>query len=537
MRVGSVMKLPTDPAQLKRFKDPVFRISNLYSIRTREGKVIPFRPRRQQLQVLDMLYRQKLKRVCILKARQLGFSTLLGIVCLDQLCWSVGRQVSLVDKTQEDARQKLKNIVALAYDSLHAELKARFLVDRANAGEFGVRFHEYDSAQTSTMYAATHARGGSNSLLWISEWGYIQATDLRRSEEILTGAIPSAKNGTIVVETTWRGGRGGHLWEIVKKALETPEEQKQPDDWRVVFFPWTDDPDYADSEPQALTAETIRYFSDKPGFSLGQMSWYQRARTQFGMFVAREYPTTIEECFRTPGAIYAELIDRLRASGAIRPAVVDTSALVHTAWDLGSPLNTVVTYFQIIGAEIRVIDCDSDLDLTPVQRVAYMLNKGYLFGSHFLPHDALATQKSGKTFLNELNEVGLRNCKAVPRTHDIWIGINRLRQILPRFSFRIPACERLIEALSNYHTVRASSTGLALDEPVHDWASHFSDSCRVVAEAEAAGMLHSAGSTANVHRRPVTVRAGFRGDNFQEEPEDILDRFFGSPKRRVRVIR
>ena len=42
----------------------------------------------------------------------------------------------------EDARQKLKNIVALAYDSLHAELKARFLVDRANAGEFGVRFHE-----------------------------------------------------------------------------------------------------------------------------------------------------------------------------------------------------------------------------------------------------------------------------------------------------------------------------------------------------------------------------------------------------------
>ena len=47
-----------------------------------------------------------------------------------------------MDKTQEDARQKLKNIVALAYDSLHAELKARFLVDRANAGEFGVRFHE-----------------------------------------------------------------------------------------------------------------------------------------------------------------------------------------------------------------------------------------------------------------------------------------------------------------------------------------------------------------------------------------------------------
>ena len=205
------------------------------------------------------------------------------------------------------------------------------------------------------------------------------------------------------------------------------------------------------------------------------MSWYQRKRDELGMFILREYTSTLEECFQSAveGAIYADLIDRLRVEGAIRPAVVDASALVHTAWDLGSPLNTVVTYFQIIGAEIRVVDCDSDLDLTPVQRVAYMLNKGYLFGSHFLPHDALAKQKSGKTFLNELNEVGLRNCKPVPRTHDIWVGINRLRQILPRFSFRIPACERLLEALSNYHTVRASaSTDFLLAEPQVSPVSH-----------------------------------------------------------------
>jgi hypothetical protein len=61
--------------------------------------------------------------------------------------------------------------VAVAYDSLHGELKARFIVSRSNAGEFGVRFHEYDAAQTSTLFAGTHARGGANSFLWISEWG------------------------------------------------------------------------------------------------------------------------------------------------------------------------------------------------------------------------------------------------------------------------------------------------------------------------------------------------------------------------------
>ena len=38
--------------------------------------------------------------------------------------------------------------------------------------------------------------------------------------------------------------------------------------------------------------------------------------------------------------------------------------------------------------------------------------------------------------------------------------------MLPRFSFRVPQCERGLEALSNYHTIRETSTGIAKDEPV-----------------------------------------------------------------------
>ena len=64
-----------------------------------------------------------------------------------------------------------------------------------------------------------------------------------------------------------------------------------------------------------------------------------------------------------------------------------------------------------------------------------MLAKGYLYGSHFLPHDVMATQKSGRTFLMELKEAGLANVKAVPRTYDVWIGINKLRGILPALVF------------------------------------------------------------------------------------------------------
>jgi hypothetical protein len=165
------------------------------------------------------------------------------------------------------------------------------------------------------------------------------------------------------------------------------------------------------------------------------MLWYQRKRAELGMFVLREFPTVMEECFQAPveGAIYAAAIDQLRVEGAIKPWIADHSSLTHTAWDLGSPVNTAVWYFQLGPfGEIRVIDCDLDLDIPPVERVAHMLGKGYLYGCHFLPHDAMATQKSGRTFLNELKEAGLANCRAVPRTQDVWVGINWLRQMLWR---------------------------------------------------------------------------------------------------------
>jgi hypothetical protein len=104
---------------------------------------------------------------------------------------ATGKQVSLVDKTQEDARQKLKNITVLAYDSLHPELKDRFVVSRANSGEFGVRFFEYEAAQTSTMFAGAHARRGSNFFVWISEWGRDSLTPISIAEMLISLSAPA----------------------------------------------------------------------------------------------------------------------------------------------------------------------------------------------------------------------------------------------------------------------------------------------------------------------------------------------------------
>jgi phage terminase large subunit len=147
-----------------------------------------------------------------------------------------------------------------------------------------------------------------------------------------------------------------------------------------------------------------------------------------------------------------------------------------------------------------------DLDLTPVQRVAHMLGKGYAYGAHYLPHDAAATRTSGKADAQVYTEAGLANVRVLPRTHDIWIGINACLQMFPRFSFRLPACERGLDALANYAYKRSSATGIVVQEPVHNWASHAADALRMIAEAEMAGML----KTGFAAPRPTVVTTGIR---------------------------
>jgi len=498
----------------------LWRLCHLYWIKEAEtGRVVKFIPRKEQLTIFEALLRG-VRKIIILKARRLGMSTAIDVYAADEVAFSAGVQVSIVDQTQDDASKKLSGIVRVALDSLPAPLRGRMKYSRSN--DSAIELSSAGADTPSAIYAGKNARGGTNQILHVSEWGVIQADDPRRSEEILTGALPSAEHGVTIVETTWKGGRGGHLWQIVKEAMERPRELRGLNDWHLFFFPWWTDPSYAELDDRVhIEAEVEKYLDEKEReigrkFSLGQRCWYARRRRTLGIFIYREFPTTLDECFRAPieGAVYADLLDKLRAQGAITSFAVDGSALVHTFWDLGSPINTVTWYVQMVGREVRVIDCDTELDVTPVERVARMLAKGYPFGYHYLPHDAAATERSGRTFATELASAGLKNTRIVPRTADIWVGINSLREIFPRLSFRVPACERGIEALSNYHTRRESSGGFAQDVPVHDWSSHAADGLRMFAEAEMAGMIEGGGIGHREHKgHKGVVRTGLRDTN------------------------
>jgi len=522
--------------------DPVWRLCNLYVVKDPTGAVVPFRPKPEQMEIIEAVHVRGERNVLIPKARQLGLSTVICLIILDMILFEEGTQAAIVDLTQVDATKKLKGKIVFAFDRLHPDLRARFEVLKSNDHVFSVKVRGVADDTASEVQAGMNARGDTFQILLISEWGKIAFSDPVRSEEILTGALPAAKRGIKFIETTWKGGKGGHLWDITKRAMETPPEHMTAADFHLYFFPWWGDADYVlEGDASQISPDCVKYLDETEQriskergieyrMSPDRRLWYFKEAWSKRLFRFQEFPSFLDECFRAPieGAIYAEMLDKLRAEGSIKAFPVSGEALVHTFWDEGAPANTVAWYVQFVGGEIRLIDCDKDLLLTPVERVAHMKAKPFanLLGNHYLTHASEQTEKSGRTFKGQLEDAGLTNVRVVPRTIDIWVGINGCLQMMPRMVFRTPMCEQGIAALEAYHMRTESATGLAKNEPVHDWSSHSADALRTMAEAIDRGMVEGGGTVARAARSRSRVAQVLHG---------IADTGF-SGERRARVI-
>jgi hypothetical protein len=501
-----------------RLSDPLWRLTSgeIYKIKTADGRgIIPFLPRPEQVALLVELVQameairtkvdgwEKLAQKVKLKARRLGYSTTIGVFIADCLGFRKSFTATLIDQTGDDSKKKMNDIVKVALASLRESWPLRVL--KENDSELSVDLdidEDTDGSGVSTFYAGTKARGGSNDLLWCSELGVIQFEDEPRAEEIITGAFPSARHGLKIVETTWKGGKGGKLYSIIKPTLDG-----EADDWSVTFTPWYVDP--RNVNPTAShDAESLAYFAkieprlQREGITLSdvQRRWWAAERRTLGIFMQRENPTFLDECWTAPieGSIYAAAIERARAEGRICSMPIDGNNLVNTSWDLGAPANTIVWYWQIVGREIRIVDCDQEFDGTLVERAAMMKAKGYPFGKHFLPHDSLQTERSGATAMSELAP-HLPGLVAVPKCHTEWVGINHLLQLFSALAFRVgttDAGKRVDAALETLGCFHVRKDGTQEGEPKHDWSSHTADALRTMAEAHRAALFKFSATTA-----------------------------------------
>ena len=185
------------------------------------------------------------------------------------------------------------------------------------------------------------------------------------------------------------------------------------------------------------------------------------------------------------GAYYGKEMRALTDAGRITEIEYDPLFPVHTAWDLGYSDDTAIWWYQVVHGEIRLLDYHSS-NGQPVAFYAGIIQareeeRGYKYGTHWLPHDARAkTLSSNRSVIEQLGDkIPLKTIKITPNLK-LQDGIQASRLALTRAWFD-HKCTDGIECLRQYQREYDEDKKVFRDKPRHDWTSHGADAFRYLA--------------------------------------------------------
>lgn len=467
-------KIISDYPDLVKLGDPDWRLSHLYSIKDPYGDKIIFKPNWAQKELLNDRHNCNI----VLKARQLGMTTLFCIYLLDKVLWGDNVHAGIIAHTLDDAQNIFVDKLKFAFDNLHPAIRALFRTVGDSAKELSF-------SHGSVIRVGTSLRSSTLQYLHISEFGKICAKYPEKAREVISGALNTIHPGQFVVIESTAEGREGAYYDMCQEAFNRKRlgDSFGSMDFYPFFFPWHRHPTYSLDEPQNLTPDQEAYFDkhEVDGIKLTdqQKWWYVKKAVIQGDDMLREFPTTQEEAFQASqvGNWYAPQLKELYDEGHITNISYDKSQPVHTAWDLGQADYMVVWFFQFnrVG-EIMVIDYFQKTD-AGIDEVAQMLKeKGYSYGTHIWPHDAQTRDRAGITFEMQAHDFNLTGY--ILERHGLLDGINLVRTTLSKMWFDGKKCKDGLTALANYKKEWNTRIGGFTSKPTHNDASHGSDAMR-----------------------------------------------------------
>lgn len=483
----------------KNMANPMWRLNNLYKIIIKgdgddEGLVVPFRMNDSQKLFVSRLHNRNI----ILKARQLGFTTLIAIVWLDHALFNANSRCGIIAQDRDSAGIIFRDKVKFAYENLPDSLRAAMPLKADNAREL---LFDHNN---SSIRVATSMRSGTIHRLHVSEFGKICAKFPEKAKEVSTGSIPAVPlNGVIIIESTAEGAEG-RFFEMTQKAIAMDEQQRElsPRDYRFHFFPWWQESRYRmEPEGVVITAKDHEYFDRIGGengvvIDIRQRAWYVATRdadfTGNEEDMLQEYPSTPKEAFEvsTEGCYYTAQLSLARKQGRIlRIPVVGTP--VNTFWDIGNSDGTAIWFHQRVGMEDRFIGYYENHGEDLRHYVRYLQETGYIWNRHFLPHDAghVRLGQQNKSIAKQLSELGLQNIKVLPVADSINAAIQLTRQQMFTCYFDEVGCKEGLARLAAYKKQWNKSSGRWSDLPKHDANSEGADAFRQFAQANDAGLV------------------------------------------------
>lgn len=249
---------------------------------------------------------------------------------------------------------------------------------------------------------------------------------------------------------------GSEIWITFNPELEDDETYRRfvtspPSVAKVVKMNWQDNPWF----PQVLRAE----------------------KDDLKRRDEAAYLTVWEgECRKVvDGAIFSQELLACEKDGRITSVPHDKGNTVTVSWDLGWSDFTSIWFYQQKGSAVNVIDF-YQAHLQEISHFVRVLQeRGYVYKEDLLPHDARAKELgSGKSIEEKLRTLG-RNVRIVPLLSKKE-QIDEGRRMFSRASFDREKCAEGLSALRRYRFAYNDQTGRFGREPMHDMASHASDS-------------------------------------------------------------
>lgn len=519
---------------LEHLKDKSWRMANLYLVLDDKKQMRQFKPRREQA----ILAKNRHSQNFIPKARKLGMSTYIVLDNLDECIFGRDMRAGIIDLKQTDAEDKLA-IATYAWDNgpkSHPNPAIRWLwreiihkrnpiTDRSKS-----RIAWKNGAAFS---AGVRYTGKTPNRLHVSEFGPIAASDPKVALDIVRGSINSvhtSAGGIIDIETTMEGGRIGECYKIYKQALDSVgKSDLSPLDWKMHFFSWLGHPLYVLPGREPTEAATLEYFLQLtkehgewierefgfPGGVVPKMrqAWWEGKRRTLGDLIWQQFPSVVKECDMAAisGQIYPEMA-QVRVEGRVTWFNPEVHIPFVVSADLGSSVNSALWLHQPAGAQHNIIDCAMSDSTPSMKKGAYWLAEQILkweqqygfIAQVLLPHDASITDKgSGMTYVENLVKAGIPRAKimVVPRTRDVWVGIDAVRKLLPNVWFH-ERCDKGfknsdgeekpsgVARLENYR-VKHNETGQANVMPHKDGTcDHCADALRTYAEAKELSLVN-----------------------------------------------
>lgn len=486
------------------------------------GLVMRFRPNRAQRRLLKRLW----YRNVILKARQLGFTTLICIMFLDQMLFGEKNQRAAIIAHTEDAAIKIfRDKVKFAYNNLPPSILARIPI---MAGQN--RADELMFANGNSIQVAVTARSGTLHLLHVSEMGKISKEQPARADEVITGSIPTlAGEGRLFIESTAEGA-GGHFYLITTKAAKNAAESRplKREEYRFHFYPWWDAPEYRTDPKDVAISETMRQYFDEietiNGIELDeqQKAWYvltlENVMNGQTEKMWQEYPSYWMEAFKrsNDGAWFKTQMIAMRKTRRIGVFPYVEGYPCYTFWDIGAGDGTAIWVMQHVQGQWRCIKFFEGW----AEGYGYYKTRidewqakhpNVVWYGHFLPHDG-GHERQGMdeviTPAQMLERLGMTNITVLPRIADLHKGIQITRAALSQLCIDKAECSEGIDHLDLYSKKWNNAQQRYMDLPEKGTGhSEAADAIRQWAQALELGILSA---STNRNRERSRARGGAR---------------------------